>query len=298
MSATTILDGIEIVVYILLIPLIIFVAIRHGSTQYLGYVYLTSFSVLRIVADVMGIVNRNSTDPNTITTTSAIHSAGLSPLPLVLAGFAHEAHHYCIKATSSPDEAQSQLTRLRSLQGGFHILSAGGMGLIVYAATKSEKTTDQDKLKTWQDVRKAGAVIMLLGSIAEAIYAVYVYLSVRRAKRSIGYKHLTSLALCTSIGGIFVVGRAAYSVLYTLDSNPDFNPVTGKFGLKLIFIDAVPFCAAAWMIAGAWMTRNIRSEAEYVAVGTGDGKLRGYGEGDEAAMPMAPTQWHGQRYGQ
>ncbi|KIW97348.1 uncharacterized protein Z519_02740 [Cladophialophora bantiana CBS 173.52] len=140
MSNTVMLDTIEIVVYILLIPLIVILGVRHGLTHSLGYIFLCVFAVLRILADSLGIADRNSTNPNTIIMTSAMHSAGLSPLLLVLAGFAHEAHHYLVKATRSNNEAQALLTRLRALQGGFHALSTGGMGHVVYGAIKSENS--------------------------------------------------------------------------------------------------------------------------------------------------------------
>jgi hypothetical protein len=80
----------------------------------------------------LGIANRDTTNPKTIVVANAIHSAGLSLLSLVLACLAHEAHHYPVKATRPHDETQAILARLRTLQALLHILSAGGMSLIVY----------------------------------------------------------------------------------------------------------------------------------------------------------------------
>jgi hypothetical protein len=59
MSSTVVLNAIEIAVYILLIPLIVFLVIRHGLTHSLSFIYYSTylciFSVLRIVAYILGI---------------------------------------------------------------------------------------------------------------------------------------------------------------------------------------------------------------------------------------------------
>ncbi|KIW85133.1 hypothetical protein Z517_00522 [Fonsecaea pedrosoi CBS 271.37] len=283
-SDTVALDATEIGVYILLMPLIIFLGIRHGAKHSLGFVYLCLFSILRIVADALGIANRNSTNENTIITTQAINSAGLSPLLLILGALAHEAHHYQIRATLPHREAQNVLRQLRSLQGGFHALSAGGMGLIVYAAEKSASKDSNHDSGTWTALRKLGVVLMLLAAIAEVIYAVCVWMAVRRTK-VVRPVNLLSLAGFTFVGGLFVGVRAVYSVIYTFDTNPDLSPVTGKFVVKLIFIVGVQFSAVACLICGAWLTRNVRRDTAYESIRPA-GQAFGHGGHADVAMPL------------
>ncbi|KIY01020.1 uncharacterized protein Z520_03686 [Fonsecaea multimorphosa CBS 102226] len=291
-SDTVALDAAEIAIYILLFPLIIFLGIRHGSKHSLGFVYLCLFAVLRIVADGLGIANRNLTDESAIITTQAISSAGLSPLLLILAAFAHEAHHYQVKAALPHNQAQNVLRQLRSLQGLFHVLSAGGMGLIVYGAEKSaSKDSDHDS-STWTTVRKVGCVLMLLAAIAEIIYAFYVWSSVRRTRKAVRPMHLISLAVFTFVGGLFVGARAVYSVVYTFDTNPDISPITGTFVVKLICIVLVQLLAVACLITGAWLSRNIRRDIEYKSIQPAERfSGGGGGRGGDSAIPLAPEEY-------
>ncbi|OAP56337.1 hypothetical protein AYL99_09516 [Fonsecaea erecta] len=289
-SDTVALDATEIVVYILLFPLIIFLGIRHGSKHALAFVYLCLFSILRIVADVLGIANRNSTDENTIVTTQAISSAGLSPLLLIFAAFAHEAHHYQVKATLPHDQAQNVLRQLRSLQGAFHVLSAGGMGLIVYGAEKSASNDNNHNSSIWANLRKVGVVMMLLAAIAEILYALYVWSAVHRTKKAVRPINLISLAICTCVSGLFVGVRAIYSVVYTFDTNPDISPVTGKFLVKLICIVLVQFLAVACLVSGAWLSRNIRRDMEYMSIQPAERLSANGGYGD-SAMPLVPQEY-------
>ncbi|OQU97906.1 hypothetical protein CLAIMM_03770 [Cladophialophora immunda] len=284
------LDATEIVVYIFLFPLIIFLGMRHGSKHALAFVYLCLFSILRIVSDALGIANRNSTNENTIITTQAISSAGLSPLLLILAAFTHEAHHYQAKATLPHSQAQDVLHRLRSLQGFFHVLSAGGMGLIVYAAEKSASKDNDHDSSTWTTLRKVGVVLMFLAAIAEILYAVYVWSCVRRMTKAVRPPNLTSLAICTFVGGLFVGARAVYSVVYTFDTNLDLNPITGTFVVKLIFIVLVQFLAVACLLGGAWLSRNIRRDMEYRAIQPAE-HYSGNGGRVDAEMPLAPQEY-------
>ena len=77
----------ELVVYLPLIFVAIYVCIRHGFTRQIGWVYLVIFCGLRIAGAVFGIEYAKHPTSRTDATWSAILGAiGLSPLILMTIG--------------------------------------------------------------------------------------------------------------------------------------------------------------------------------------------------------------------
>lgn len=62
----------------------------------------------------------------------------------------------------------------------------------------------------------------------------------------------------------FTTIRAIYSVVYSFDTSPSVNPITGVFAVKFILIFLVQLLATLCLVVGGVMTRNIRIENESV----------------------------------
>jgi hypothetical protein len=65
----------------------------------------------------------------------------------------------------------------------------------------------------------------------------------------------------------FITIRAIYSVVYSFDTSPSVNPITGVFAVKLVLIFLVQLLATLCIVVGGVMTRNIRIENENVLSG-------------------------------
>jgi hypothetical protein len=87
LDATTRLAIAELTIYILLLPLVIYILVRHGRHGIEGWAFLIAFCVLRLTSSGLQIADRNSTS----TIGSIINSVGISGLLLSLSGIIREA---------------------------------------------------------------------------------------------------------------------------------------------------------------------------------------------------------------
>lgn len=74
----------ELIIYILLLPIAVYILFRHGKPGFVGFGFFVLFGILRIVSSGMGI-------NDTSITGSIINSVGISSLLLAISGIIHEA---------------------------------------------------------------------------------------------------------------------------------------------------------------------------------------------------------------
>jgi prolipoprotein diacylglyceryltransferase len=93
LDPTTKLAIAELVLYILFIPIVGYLLLRHGKRGLFGWLYLILFCMLRIVASAMQINNyvQESHGKMPSSTAGIINSVGISPLLLATGGVLHEA---------------------------------------------------------------------------------------------------------------------------------------------------------------------------------------------------------------
>ena|ERR1700761_9339383 len=84
----------ELIIYLLLLPIVSFLLVRHRIQGLLGWIYLIAFCILRIVASGLQIndhVQESHGKPPS-TTAAIVNSVGVSPLILAIAGVIHEGY--------------------------------------------------------------------------------------------------------------------------------------------------------------------------------------------------------------
>ena len=93
LDSTTELAVAELVIYLVLIPIIVYNFIRHGKTGWLGWGYLVVFCGIRVASDGIQISDHHKeTQGKSVGDAGAIVSSiGTSPLLLGLAGVLHES---------------------------------------------------------------------------------------------------------------------------------------------------------------------------------------------------------------
>lgn len=91
-SAVSRLAVAELIIYILFLPIAVFILIRHGRHGAIGWGFLVAFCLLRIIADGLQIDNQiKENNGESIDSTAAIvNSVGISPLLLALSGILSE----------------------------------------------------------------------------------------------------------------------------------------------------------------------------------------------------------------
>ena len=87
------IDIAVLTIYILLLPLSLLVASRHGFFRSIGFLYLCLFCGIRIASSAMGIVSQNNSSSKTdLEWAGVLGSVGISPL--LLASFAMVSQMY------------------------------------------------------------------------------------------------------------------------------------------------------------------------------------------------------------
>lgn len=92
LDPTTQLSIAELVIYLILVPIISYILVRHGKPGYLGWGFLIIFCGLRIASDGIQIGNhKNAANGGSVSSSGAIiNSIGLSGLLYSLSGIIHE----------------------------------------------------------------------------------------------------------------------------------------------------------------------------------------------------------------
>ena len=88
LDATVRLSIAELVIYIFLVPIVVYILIRHGKPGYLGWGFIIVFCGLRLASDGIEIAQHNSLSGSS--SGAIINAIGLSGLLYGLAGILHE----------------------------------------------------------------------------------------------------------------------------------------------------------------------------------------------------------------
>jgi prolipoprotein diacylglyceryltransferase len=74
----------ELIIYIIIFPIAVYILVRHGKPGYIGWGFFLVFCTLRIVSSGLGV-------NDTSTIGGIINSVGISALLLAISGVIHEA---------------------------------------------------------------------------------------------------------------------------------------------------------------------------------------------------------------
>jgi len=88
LNAITRLAIAELALYLILLPVVIYILIRHGKHGLDGWMFLTVFCILRLTSSGLQIGDRNSTS----NTGAIVNSVGISALLLAISGVMHEVY--------------------------------------------------------------------------------------------------------------------------------------------------------------------------------------------------------------
>src|ERR1700761_3798457 len=134
LSNTGILSAVELPIYLIIVPFVMYLTYRHGEAGFLGYFYLNISCGVRIAADIVELAQGTQVDNSTAKPTIAaivIGSIGLSPLLLALAGMAHDLPPPVPLATKTAAKAKSVRRWMVVAQVQIHAVIIVGMVLLI-----------------------------------------------------------------------------------------------------------------------------------------------------------------------
>ncbi|OQV04422.1 hypothetical protein CLAIMM_09308 [Cladophialophora immunda] len=240
LDSVTKLSIAELAIYVALLPPTGWLFYKHGRRAIAAFFFLVAFDILRIVAAAIQISDHNNPHPST--SGAIVSSIGLSPLLLATAGFLALLRGYY--ATSNRSQSATLLEEV-----GIHVGAITGIALLATGGAKlGDEHNTQSDLNTAYTLLEAGAVILLITWIAVSFLSGQLFLKLHN-QRAAGF--LMVLAC------VFIGVRAIYSVVYAFDHAKSLSPFTGTFAVKFVLIFLVQLIAVLFLLAVAFVTRNI-----------------------------------------
>ncbi|GAB7349058.1 hypothetical protein MBLNU459_g8020t1 [Dothideomycetes sp. NU459] len=248
LNNTTSLAVAELVIYIVILPVITYVLLKHGKKGIQAWFYLITFAILRIVPAAMQISEYNKSEPES-ETAAIIDSIGLSPLLLASSGVLGEILYYL-------HDGKGLKTKL----GGQCLIHAGtiaGVALAAYGGSQLVKSgLTFEQVSKYEHMQEAGCVLMFLVWIILLFSAARLVREVRSSASPSMFKLFIAVAVALLPIGI----RSVYGIVYAFDHSPDVSSIYGTFAIRLLLVFLMQLLAALAMIAGGVISRNIVKE--------------------------------------
>ena len=268
LSKAGILAIVELVLYLGVTPLVLYLTYRHGRHAFLGYLYLNLACGVRIVADIIDIVDDSKSSGAPSLAAIIVGSIGLSPLILALAGFLHEAHVYLIRGTSSTKLAHTRIRRTWIAQLQFHTVTVVGMVLLIIGSLHLNSATNVSEVKSASTLRKVGAVLLLIVWAGLFNYAGVLLFWIRQKGSSLSHE-VFDLTRWSMFASILVGVKVIYVMVYVFDpEDKAINPYDGSFAVKVVLTVVIGLAAVIILTIGGWETRDIAKRMVYGHVST------------------------------
>ena len=227
---------------------------RHGRHGVLGFFYLNTVCVLRIVADIVQIVDDNS---KSALAPTILNSIGLTPLMLALAGMLHEIHFYTLPASNSSHTRVKTINKwLWFVQIHIHTICAVGMVLLIIGGVHIATASSTSEVDSGQKLRIAGAMILLVLWMALLKYSLWLNWRVGQLRLKVSGDLSPFGTWCAIAAGVIGI-KVIYMVVYSFDHDPALNPNTGSFAVKVVINVLVSLFAAVFLAIGGWKSRDI-----------------------------------------
>lgn len=268
LSKTGILAVVELVLYLGVTPVVLYLTYRHGRHAFLGYFYLNLACGVRIVADIIDIVDDSKSGGAPSMAAIIVGSIGLSPLILALAGFLHEAHIYLIRGTASTKVARTRIRRTWIAQLQFHTVTMVGMILLIIGNIHLGSATNTSEVNSANTLRKVGAVLILIIWVGLFHYAGAMLFWIRQKASTLSHEVL-DLTRWSMFASILVGVKVIYVMVYVFDpEDKAINPYDGSFAVKVVLTVVIGLAAVLILTIGGWETRAITKHTAYGHVST------------------------------
>lgn len=258
LSNATILYIVELAIYLILLPIVLHLGYRHGIHGILGYFYLNLACTIRIVSDIISIIEKDDT---TSIAAVVVSSVGLSPLLLSLAGFLHEIHVKLLSTTTATETQRKKTIRwMWFAQIQIHAVAIIGIALIIIGAVKIISANTTKDMVLYTHLREAGVVLLALLLVNLLLYSIWMLHWSHQAHAKTVDEGVSGSSIWTFIAAIFVGAKIMYAVAYTFDhGDPEINPISGKFVYKVVLVVGAQLLAAVSMAIGGWISAGSRS---------------------------------------
>ncbi|OAA65878.1 hypothetical protein SPI_02665 [Niveomyces insectorum RCEF 264] len=222
--------------------LVVYLFVRHLPAGILGWFFLFSFCMLRIVGGALSL----GASPSS-TSTSIVSNIGLSPLLLAAGGILHEARSYRLKSVNKRVEWVLGVT--------FHFLVATGIALLAVGVSGLASDHPQANDNQLLDVGLAMLAVSwaLLGL---SVVALFFERGNYAATYSSGTTTLPKLLMSVVFALPFIGIRLFYSIVALTTRKPYLSPVSGALTIRVLLSFLPEVITVLGFLVAGFKTRN------------------------------------------
>lgn len=232
----------DLLIHALLLPPAIWIAWRHGKKGLLCWPIFLSYFILRYIADLYQIFNRDKpVQPSAVTIFTV--GGSVQCLTLTLVGIIYEAN---IILPLPPRRMTEKI-----ILGILHLVSTAGVGLAVYGGSPRRTGGVINSV-----ANQIGNCVMAATLVALAVWMMFTYRRIRSFSDDPNSRPALTMFRAAVVAISFHFVRTAYNTTYAFAPIPSLDPVTGAFSNKLLIINGMQLAVTLTVMAGGWLGRE------------------------------------------
>ncbi|KAJ5639908.1 uncharacterized protein N7484_007770 [Penicillium longicatenatum] len=231
----------DLAVYLILLPIVGYIFIKHKWTGLLPWYYLSIFCVARIVGGALGVQDSSSLAAN------IIQSVGISPLILAVDGLVHEARVYRYPS-KNPLLGWSVVIGTTGTMGVAMALSIIG-ALDIY-----EGKAKPDSYSFW----KAGSALVVVLWAFQLVWSTISIFHRKEMTYAPTFQGSTALLQGAIVALLFIGVRVIYNLVAVCTQRRDLSPVNGSIAVRVVLLFLPEVFATLTLIIVGLRTRHLR----------------------------------------
>ncbi|KAF7534909.1 hypothetical protein G7054_g5833 [Neopestalotiopsis clavispora] len=232
----------ETVIYGLALVPMGYITWKHGKMGMVCWPIVLSFFVMRLVADIYQIVNREQPEqPNQVLIMTT--SGSIACLSLGLIGVVYEAN---IILPGTPKRWTE-----KAILGVTHLMNTAAIGAATYGGSPSPTGGVVSS-----NLNQIGNCMMLFVMFGVCGWMWPTWKRIMSFQRHQNFEPARYLVLFGGVAMPFQLIRLASGTIYAFSPSDDLNPFTGSFAIRFL-ISAMQFGAVLGLMAGGWLSMDI-----------------------------------------
>ncbi|ETS73382.1 hypothetical protein PFICI_14987 [Pestalotiopsis fici W106-1] len=220
----------------------LYITWKHGKAGMVCWPIVVSFFVMRLVADIYQIINREQPEqPSQVLILTT--SGSIACLSLGLIGVVYEAN---IVLPGTPKRWTE-----KAILGVTHLVNTAGIGAATYGGSPSPNGGVVSS-----NLNQIGNCMMLFVMFGVCGWIWPTWKRIMKFQRHQNFEAARFLVLLGGVAMPYQLIRLASGTIYAFSPSEDLDPFTGTFAIRLL-ISAMQLAAALALMAGGWLSMHI-----------------------------------------
>ncbi|KAJ6007894.1 integral membrane protein [Penicillium herquei] len=239
----------DLAVYLVLLPIVIYVFYCHRYLSSLPWYYMTIFCLARIVGGGMGVKDSSSE------AAGIIQSVAITPLVLGLDGLTHEARSFRFPGY------HKKLGMVMIVGTSVAMIAAIAMSITGALHVYAGKTE-----ATWVDLWKAGSAVTVAVWGIQGIWLFYTFISRSGKTTGPNIRYTNVMLACGFVAFIFIGVRVIYTLVAVVTEEKKLSPIEGTIAVRIVLMFLPEAISTIAIVTSGYLTRHMQEEEKDIAL--------------------------------